>query len=214
MSKSITVNMSQGTAQALNSGKFTLYAFKGVQAFPNNGLPLAWFSIGHFNQSNTITWTEAYEAYSTNTSITAGSTISPLFNTAINIGQTLQIDSSGKGTVVNGQPGVISLTSTSVSLAGGVSQPAGNKASAICVFPVLGNTVQITPIDQLLLMMSNTNIKTGTIVTQTVGNSVVVDVTAGNSATVTFDINGGWSGGTTNVPAGSSTVPLLIKNQP
>lgn len=214
MSKSITVNMSQATAQQLNSGKFTLYAFKAVQAFPNNGVPVVWQSDGQFKQSNTISWDTPLEAYSTNNSISDGSQIASLFNAAINIGQTLKIDGSGKGNVVNGEPGVVSIASSSMSLGGGVSQSNTKKNAPICVFPIPGITVQITPIDQVLLMISNKNLKDASIVMQTSGPAVLIDLTAGSSATVNFDANTGFSGGGTNIASGSSTVQSLIQRQP
>jgi hypothetical protein len=214
MSKSITVNMSQATAQQLNSGRFTLYAFKAVQAFPNNGVPVVWQSDGQFKQSNTISWGDALEAYSTNSSVADGSQIASLFNAPINIGQKLQIDNSGRGNVVNGEPGVVSIASSSMSIAGGVSQNNGKRPAAICVFPIPGTTVQITPIDQVLLMISNKVLKDATIVLQTSGPGVLVDLSAGSSATVNFDANTGFSGGGTNIASGSNTVQSLIQRQP
>ena len=209
--------MSQATHQALAKGKFTLYGFKAVQAFPNTGGPVVWVRNQNPNNSMQVSWDTNFQAYTSPSSISRGTTVQISFTAPIQLGQTLQVQSNGQGSVAGGTPNIIAITgqSSTGTFACGVTQQVNGSQAPICAMPLLGaTTVQITPIDKVLLTFATASLQVGTITMESPAAGGLIDLGTNSSAAVSFDINNGWSGnGVTAVASGANLVPLLIERQ-
>jgi hypothetical protein len=214
----VAISMSTATVSALVNGNYLLYGFKAVQAAQGGGAPLVWFNTGTYSASTVVSWQELYQAYTSNSAIIPNGQIVASFAADIDLGQTLQVQAGGIGTVVNGGPDVaISvLNQTSTPFTCGISQVQAGVATPLCAFPLYGNGLDvIAPIEKVLLMFSSLPVNTGTVVFQAYSQGILIDLTADNQRSVAFDINTGWSWGGFSwaqiVPPSSNLVPLLIE---
>ena len=209
---SVTINMPAATVEALLAGNFSLYAFKAVEAFPSGGSPLVWQATQEIMQVVEIQWSDQVQAYTSQSSIQINNQITPGFTTNIAPGQTLQVGSSGSGSVTgSGGDGAIAIANQSSSMMTcGIAQ----SGSPLCAFLLQGNTTQrITPLDKVVFMFSTATVSAGTVITQALSNAILIDLQQNKSAQVSFDINNGWSGGgssTQNVAANANLTALLI----
>jgi len=94
-----------------------------------------------------------------------------------------------------------------------------HEATPLCAFPLFGNNMDvIIPIEKVLLMFSTTPVNTGTVIEQSYGSGLLIDLTAENHRSVGYDINKGWSWGgyswAQSVPPSAELVPLLIEPPP
>lgn len=221
----VTIQMSIGTVEALANSNFTLYGFKAVQSTLGGGAPLVWFESQTFSMVTNVSWVSQYQAYTSTQSMSGDVTISASFTTPIDLGQTLNITSStGIGAVSSGGvPTAISISNTSgTPFTCGLSQSEGGSTpSPLCAFPLFGQGMDvIQPIEKVLLTFATQPLNTGTVIEQAFAPGYLIDMTGapGNSRTVSFDINMGWSNGSavwaTQVPPNANLVPLLIDNSP
>jgi hypothetical protein len=217
---SITINMSADTADQLKDQGYSLFGFKAVLAgAPAGAAPLVWFTSTAFSLKVTVSWTEQYEAYSSTQQISDGVTIVGSNSYPIDLEQELVItEASGTGTVMNGNvPTSIAISNTShTPLTCGIGQMINGSANPLCAFPLHGiGTDVITPIEKVMLTFATKKVDTGTVTEQAFEEGALFDLTDKNNATVTFDIDKGWSASDvimTSVPAKADLPSLLITN--
>jgi hypothetical protein len=214
----VTISMSAATVQALLAGNFYLYGFKAVQATQGGGAPLVWFQTQTFSTQTIVLWQEQYQAYTSTNQVIPNGQILASFSTDIDLGQTLQVQSGGVGPVIDGGPdtAISILNTTSMQFTCGIAETVSGSANPLCAFPLYGNNMDvIAPIEKVLLMFSTLPVNTGTVVMQAYSSSILIDLTADNQRSVTYDINAGWSWGgyswAQQIPPNSQLVPLLIE---
>lgn len=214
----VNITMTPDTVQALLNAGFNLYGFKAVQATNQGGAPLVWFKTDVFSVDTEISWVKEYEAYTSRSEIISNGQITASFSTDITLGQTLNVESGGVGSVVNGGPATaISIfNTTSTQFTCGISEEVEGQAKPLCAFPLFGNNLDvIAPIEKVLLLFSTNPVNTGTVIMQAYGPGVLIDLTSSNERNVSYDINQGWSWGgfswAQQVAANANLVPLLIE---
>lgn len=218
---SVSVQMSQDTVNSLSQNNFILYGFKAVRTTAP-GAPLVWFQTTAYGLDTKLSWEQAYQAYTSTSSIVPGGEVRATNSYDIDLKQTLQVtDKSGTGEVVReGTAGAISIVNqTSTQFTCGISekQPSGG-VTPTCAFSLFGNNLDVIgPIERILLMFSSLPVNTGTVIYKAYSAGLLIDLTGVNSRSVSYDVNGGWSwsGGAwgQQVPPSESLVPLLIENR-
>jgi hypothetical protein len=214
----VTINMTAETVSQLLAAGFFLYGFKAVQTSITGGSPVVWFATQEFSATTMINWEEQYQAYTSNSQIIPGGDIVASFAAGITLGQTLNVAAGGVGNVTStGLPTAISILNTvSTPFTCGISELQGTTYNALCAFPLFGNNEDvIAPIEKVFLMFSTQPVDTGTVIEQSYGPGILIDLTASNQRTVNYDINAGWSWGGFSwgqqFPPNSNLVPLLIE---
>ncbi|HLM68366.1 MAG TPA: hypothetical protein VK358_12595 [Longimicrobium sp.] len=200
---SITLSIPQATlTQLVNDGYF-LYGFKGVQA-SQAGAPLVWFSTNSILENNLLTWTEQYSAYmSESVPLTSNTVITASDTCLIGLNQVVTADQTGLGSPTESQNPGISINNTSspaVSYNCGIAlmPPAGTSSQGgnpLCAFPLAPTmTDEMIPVEQVVLMFSTAEVSTGTVLEQSSSWAVLIDLTANNNMSVTYDLTqpGGW----------------------
>ena len=216
----IDISMSGDTVNALLDQGYNLYAFKAVDTSNRGGAPLVWFKTQNFATDTQIDWQVDYEAYTSLTKIIPKGKITASNHYPIDLGQTLVVmGTTGTGEVEGkGTEGAISiLNQTSTPMTCGISQMVSGSAAPMCAFPLNGNMLDvIAPIEKVLLMFATNTVDTGTVIFQSFSQGVLIDLTAVNNRTVTYDINTGWSWGTgtwaKKIAPGTDMVPFLIES--
>lgn len=219
------IHMSQDTVDRLTDGHYSLYAFKAVKSTAQ-GSPLIWFATKTYSLLTNVEWEEQYNAYTSRTEIRPNTRIVASASYAIDLDQTLNVNSTaGTGSVdtQSGVPGAISINNTTnAPFTCGISQtdPNGN-VSSMCAFNLYGlNLDVIAPIEQVLFMFATAQINTGTVIEKAFTSGLIVDLTGApqNTREVKYEINNGWSWSGEpwgkQVAPNASLVPLLIQNSP
>jgi hypothetical protein len=86
----------------------------------------------------------------------------------------------------------------------------------LCAFPLFGgNLIMIKPIQKVFLMFANKPIVTKTVIAQSVGPGLLIDLTNKQDRTVSYDVNKNWiwdkqEGYAEAYEAGSELAPRLI----
>ncbi|MEZ4471342.1 MAG: hypothetical protein R3F60_11185 [bacterium] len=215
---SIEISLPQATVDALVTGKYQLYAFKGVQTTVGGGAPVVWFKSSAFSLTTQIVWEEQYQAYTSMSAIIPSGQINASAAYDADLAQILTVTSTaGTGTVGDGgTPGAISiLNNTTSPFTCGISQVVAGQASPLCAFPLYGNGLDVmAPIEKVLLMFATDSINTGTVIYKAYSQGILIDLTGVTDRDVSFDINKGWSWGGYSwgqgVAPNADLVPLLI----
>jgi len=213
----IDITMSTTTVDELKNEGYALYAFKAVQTASKGGAPLVWFKTTSFLTSTSVTWEEEYQAYISTDEIVANGVVTATTYCEIDLAQTANVTQNGN---ISGSAGG---TANAISLfnqgnapwTAGISQLSGGVANPMCAIPLHGNGLDvIAPIEKVLLMFTSNTVNTGTVVYKSYSQGALIDLTTGQQRAVSFDIDNGWSWGTSTwakaVPANESLVPLLI----
>ncbi len=216
----IDIAMDQYTVDALTNAGFQLFAFKGVQANSGAGAPVVWFASSVFGKSTSVKWTEQYQGYTGGAGLISGGSISDINSYDMNLLQSLNVTNpSGTGEVVDGgTSGAITIVNNSggTQFTAGISESVeGGSPNPLCAFPLYGSeTLQIAPIEKVLLMFAITSTNTGTVVYNAFTDGVLIDLTQNNTRQVNFDINKRWdwggAGWGTAVVNNAALAPLLI----
>jgi hypothetical protein len=217
---SVIITMDSTTNSDLKEGNFYLYGFKAVSTAANAS-PLVWFQTDKsgYNTTTTISWTEEYQAYISNSEIIAGGTITAGTSIGISLDQTATVDQNGNLTSTSGgQTDAISIQNGSgTQYTAGISQTQGTATTLVCAVPLYGSeTIAIAPVEQVLLMFATTSTNAGAYIENAFSQGILIDLTGATSRSVSYDINAGWSWGSATwasaVNNGAELTPLLITN--
>ncbi len=219
----VTITMAQPTVEALvNSGDY-LYVFKAIGESDKAGLPLVWFRTQHYSLNTAIQWEEQYFAYTSFTPLTPPTPISIGASYDIAPGQILDVHMQGVGNIKDGyQPRALEIDNKTTSpFTCGISQPhhvAGDEdaPTPICAFPLYGLQAQsFTPVAKVLLLFATDSVAPGTPVEVAFGAGLLIDLADVNARAVSYDINKGWSWGSSiwaqTVANQEPLAPLLIE---
>jgi hypothetical protein len=216
----VNVHLDDQTVTDLLNDGFQLYAFKGIDG-PTKAAPVVWFSTNQFSSLNEIIWQEQYGGYTSRTTPVAPmAEIVALSSSPMNLGQLMTIGEGGVGTVTNdsdqGVLEIVNSVDTKFTCGVTVLNPATGGANPICAFELLpGLLEEFLPIEKIFLMFATTPVNTGTVIEQSFGQGILIDMTgqtaAADVAFTTSSVNG-WSGPafTTNFAANADLLPLLV----
>lgn len=219
----VTIAMAQPTVEALANSGYYLYVFKAIGGSDKAGLPLVWFRTQHYALNTVIQWEEQYFAYTSFTPLASPTPISIGASYSIAPGQILNVQTQGLGVINDGdQPGALEIDNETMSpFTCGISQPhhiAGDEdaPTPICAFPLYGLHSQIfTPVAKVLLLFATDSVAPGTPVETAFSAGVLIDLADANARAVSYDINKGWSWGSSvwAKPVADQTPlhPLLIE---
>lgn len=215
----VTIQLSQQTLQQLQQDGFSLCGLHAAGVSGGGALPTVWFSSSQFLSSTVVSWTENYQAYTSQSQVIPGAQITTSASFPITPGMQLNIaDPSGFGQVQQGGPpnaiGINNTTFAQLTAGLALGSSAGGPAP-IHALPLSGNMMAvIAPVPKVFLMFSSMSMSPGTAVSQASGSGVLVDLTGSPSQTVTFDINSGWQGGpgAQVFPPNQSLAPILLQS--
>jgi hypothetical protein len=215
----ITLTMTGETVRTLQELGYSLYGFRVVQGSPS-AKPVVWFKSDFFELTNSIEWTEQYEAYTSRSQVVSRGHIDTAASYPIELGEVLAVNNPmGIGEVSHqgGSDGAICiLNKTSQRMTCGISQatPDG-PISPICAMPLLGDNMdEITPINMVFLMFSSRPLNTSVVVEQSYGPGILIDLTSVSTCSVSYDADAGWSweaGWVVSYPPNQNLVPLLVR---
>jgi len=215
---SISIKMDEATVNGLNSGRFSLYAFKAVSSAVGGGRPTVWASTAKYSTNTTIDWIENYYAYASTKEVQNGVTFGASDTKQIDLGQTLMVSANAIGTVdphvgIDGSVCVHNTTSHQFSCGLAQPSPLGAGPSPVCAFPLYGhNTDVITPLQKVALMFASQPLATGSVVEQAFGQCLLVDLTGTTFMNLTYELNSGWgwSGNAATILRSNEFIPALI----
>lgn len=211
------------TSDYLTNNKFQLVAWKGVtSAFA--GQPTVWFTYGKIGLTNTLTWQESFECYSSTSAIVPNGSITTSNTYDIDFGNIFTITNatSGTGAVTSGgNPGDMTIVGMQgAEFTVGISQKVGNTNPAVynplVAFDLAGNTsFEVVPIEHVLLTFMTGTVNTGTVYYNATTSGILVDVTAYANKTldVTYNKLNGWSCSdalSKTIAAGADLSALLV----
>jgi hypothetical protein len=222
----VNLNMSASTVAKAKAMGFTLYGFKSVKTSSQGAAPVVWFKDEDYLQTNIITWSEQYQAYTSLTDPIGGGSIASLTAANADLGQEADVDLYGNITVKNGTPGLVTdnsaqaitiVNTSDVPFTTGLASVQNGVSKAMCAVPLYGYTSTfIAPIETITLMFASENVDTGSVVYRTYAQALQIDLTASNTRTVAFDINSSWSWGNeawgTLIPRGEDLQPYVINS--
>ncbi len=197
----VEVDCDQPTADYLTNGNFQMVAWKGVSS-ASTGQPTVWFKYGNVGLTNTLTWQESFECYSSTSAIVPQGTITTSNVYPFDFGNIFTIENpkNGTGTVTaGGDPADMTIDGCpGAEFTVGISQKVGTTGqyNPLCAFDCAGDTsIELIPIEQVLLTFMTGTINTGTVYFTAQTSGILVDVTAYASKTlfVTYNKNNGWS---------------------
>jgi hypothetical protein len=98
----------------------------------------------------------------------------------------------------------------------GISELQNGSYNPLCAFQLFGLSEDvIAPIEKVFFMFSTLPVNTGTVVEQSYSTGLLIDLTAQNQRTVTFDLDTAWDWGgqswAQQFPPNSNMVPMLIE---
>ncbi|WP_420127574.1 hypothetical protein [Longimicrobium sp.] len=218
---SVNLALTGETVATLQEYGFSLYGFRVVAGSPG-AKPVVWFQTSQFELTNTISWTEQYEAYTSRSSLIPQGQIDTAASYAADLGEVLQVNNPmgiGEVSEVGGTAGAICIVNlTSNRFTCGISQTRPDGSSGpICAFPLLGNNMdEIIPIEKVFLMFSSIPLNTGVVLEQGYGPGILIDLTGVGSRSVTYDADGGWAWAdqadwAKSYPPNQNLVPLLVQ---
>jgi hypothetical protein len=216
----VNLNLDGQTVIDLTKNGFLLYGFKGLDG-PPKAAPVVWFSTNQFSESNQIIWQEQYGGYTSRTTpIAPKAKIVAEASAPMTLGQLMTIDAGGVPTVTNDQDlgmlEILNATNTTFTCGVTVVDPVSQTANAICAFELLpGDLEEFLPIEKIFLMFATVPVDTGTVIEQSFGPGILIDMTGQTAPVVvsfTTSIANGWSGpgNTTNFAADADLLSLLI----
>jgi hypothetical protein len=223
---SVSLTMSDETVLALEKRNFHLYGFKAVTS-DTEGSPVVWFKVDTYGKLTEFQWERQLNAYTSLSSIIPGGRIQATNPYQISLGQTLDVNSTkGLGNVSSeGIPNLIRIRNrTTTEFTCGISESVNQNGkelspSPICAFPLFGmNSEHLQPVEKVMLMFATGPYDAGTVVEQSFGPALLIDLTKENSRDVGYDVNKAWEwgGGTwaTPYPVGTNLDELLVEQNP
>ena len=228
MSNEVSIAITADTLTALANSGFSLYGFRAVSNSDLGGRPLVWLCMPHYAATTTVTWSNQYAAYISNSPIVPNQKVLLGTGEDITVGETLQVAAGGIVTVVNEGPStaISILNTTSQSLTCGLAENQNGTILLFCAFPLNGNSLDvITPVERLVLIFSTVSVTPGTVIDQSFSYAgpgaysaaIVIELDEDEQRSVSFDINKGWSWGSYSwgqqIPGIVNLLPYLIETQ-
>ncbi|MCT8266876.1 hypothetical protein NYQ83_06275 [Afifella sp. JA880] len=193
-SRNVTIELDNATLSQLSKQGARLYVLRAVTSADRTGQPTVWYTNSALLASNYVSWDATYEAYISTDPLTAYEVVRPQSKTKIAPSQVAVISEPGTLTTQTGDlEGRFQIENSSKTAYTcgiiGDSAVGGN----YCAFHVtVGGLVVITPTDKVFFMFASQKFDVGTIILQSFGAGIVVDVPSGNT-NLNFNINSGWS---------------------
>ncbi|WP_034492833.1 hypothetical protein [Afifella pfennigii] len=214
-SKSVTIVLNDETLKQLKMQAARLYALRAVTSADRTGQPTVWYRNDNLLASNYVQWDATYEAYISTDPLTPYETVRPQSTVAIAPSQMATISDAGLlSTQVGDLDGRFQIrnagdTAYTCGIIG-APQIGGN----YCAFHItVGGLVVITPTDKAFFMFASQTFQVGTIIAQSFGAGILLDVPSGET-TISFDVATGWSVGSSvtseEIEAGKSLQDILI----
>lgn len=201
----VTIEMPDDTVKDLLAGKFILYAFKAVKSSMGGGKPLVWTETKIYKKTTEIEWTVNYAAYTSESEeLSPGRVVRATSSYDIKTSQILTVKEGGIGKITtNGIPNAIEIVNqTNQKFTCGISQRQESQSTPnpMCAFPLYGGNLDvIVPIEKIMLIFATKPVNTGTVIEQSFGPGIVIDLTEAPKASddakeraVTYDINTNW----------------------
>ena len=222
MPQSIEIQLSPATLTALKELGYALYVMRAFNTTNAAGKPLVWIVETNYLENNQLTFDSAYAAYVSTSQVIANGVVVASSYAPVEIGQTATVAANGELTVtVTGNPAGITLVngSTTPYTTGVAAAINGQNPAPIFAEPLFGLAEDIAaPLDKFLLTFSTQGVTPGTLVEHAMSQSLLVDISNLNQASVNFDINTGWNAAgaawATPVAAGTNLIPVLVHEQP
>lgn len=197
----IQVNLDNNTLNALLQSGQSLCAYKGVYTSIQGGLCPLWFSTNNLSAQVKLSWEEQYIGYVDSVQLAPGVVIDASNNQSMSLGDLLTVTNAGVATVTTsgGSPGDIDIQNGgNKPWTCGMGQKVNGVATPSCAFNLYGSgySVLMMPYESVLLVFESGQTTTGTVVEETISSSIVITLTGddvGQTKTVSFDINNGWS---------------------
>jgi hypothetical protein len=204
----VTLNFPQSTVDFFKAHGYTLFGFKGIQA-GGGAASTIWLTIGgnqlYNNTQQVITWQENYYIGETSTQISGGANVvgsNPYATGPVALGKEYTYTGSWNSlpttgptpdafAILNSQNQLNNFYVTQQVAAGGTSQQA-----YIVVQQVTGSggSDDFVPVETVAFILANNQQQVGTIITQAFSAGVVATlIGASTSATLSYDINNGWT---------------------
>jgi hypothetical protein len=224
-SHQLTVSIASDALNTLMSAGASLYALPAFQSSNLTGRPLVTYANRQLSQSQTVSWTEDYQAFVSRISMTAGitdpsqRTITVGANASVRLGDAMTVQSPLQcGVTADGSAGSVAIRSEVADLLSCGLCYGDMPACAMTL--IRGLQVTIAPIQSLFLMFSTSDFAPGAWVEQSSGDGLLVDMANTPARTVTFDLTAPkpwlesdqvWA---TAVPAGTDLAGLLKLKPP
>jgi hypothetical protein len=206
----VTIQCTSATVSALQAEGSALIGFSAVQGTDASALPVVWLSTTGYSTTTNIVWSTTYEAYTSSTAIKAGTLIEVGSAQAIVVGQVANVGGGGLITVANGgTAGYVTIANTTNDpYTCGIEQMVNNVFAPLCAYPLYGNNTQtIVPLPQIVLMFTTAPLAVGEAWSDDIpapqvrlsasldatGPAFWIDMSGQTTATVSYDVNDGWS---------------------
>ncbi|MDQ0324629.1 hypothetical protein J2R99_000478 [Rhodopseudomonas julia] len=193
-SRNVTIDLDSATLTQLSKQGARLYTLRAVTSADRTGQPTVWCIKSALLAENYVSWDATYEAYISTDPLTPYEVVRPQSKTKIAPSQVAIISASGILSTQNGDlEGRFQIENASQSAftCGIIGDPGvgGN----YCAFHItVGGLVVITPTDKAFFMFASQQFDVGTIISQSFGAGIIVDLPAGDTK-LTFNIDAGWN---------------------
>ncbi|MBZ8133148.1 hypothetical protein [Afifella sp. IM 167] len=193
VSRTVIIDLDADTLTQLKNQGARLYALRAVTSADRTGEPAVWYSNKSLLTANYLTWDSTYAAYISTDPLTPYETVRPQGSVVIAPSQMAVISEPG---VLKAESGdlegrfQIKNSSSSAYTCGIIGAP--DVGGNYCAFHItVGGLVVITPTDKVFFMFASQQFDIGTIIEQSFGAGIILDLPAGET-TITFDIDEGW----------------------
>jgi hypothetical protein len=223
----IEIKIDDTKLKYLLENNFCLCCFRVVSS-SSNGTPLVWIVDKDLFKVIRITWNALYGAYISKRQdqicLNYKASFEGRTDLKINLGQIIVVNDKGllSSPTSNGTKGAITISNENPNCyTCGISEYAGKNESGddifnpFCRFPLLSNSQNIiTPTKKIALMFTSRKIEPANEIDEKAPSSgIIVDLSASNKRTVTYDETGGWSAdnlGESSTFASNSDMSLLL----
>jgi hypothetical protein len=200
MDTAYTLNIacSGPTVQALVAEGSSLAAFSAVQGSDRSALPLVWLVTTTFGETFAVSWSATYGAYASTTPLTPGRIVQMSTSAPITPGQLFTVQAGPLGSVTGGgATGTIAIANAGTTgWICGIQQIVNGTLAPVCAYPLHGlNRQTILPRPQVLLLFTTAPMRVGEVWLRGLphGSILLLDMTSQTSASVTYEIDTGWS---------------------
>jgi hypothetical protein len=222
MVQQIQIQLSAETLTELKQMGYALYVMRAFDTTNAAGKPLVWVETTQYLQNNTLSFDAVYEAYVSTSQVIPNGVVTMASSAPVELGQTVTVDANGVLSVTTtGTPGAVTIVNNAGSpfTTGLAAAANGGNSAPVFAEPLFGNMEDIAvPLPQFLLTFSTQGVQVGTLIPHAMAQSVLVDMSSIDQATVGFDMNTGWNAGgaawAKMVPAGADLTPVLVHEKP